>query len=169
MSEPEFNPCWVMVVAGALVVRDSQILFVRQTYPPFEGLWGFPTGLVDPGETVDMAALRETCEEAGVEAEIEGLIGVHNTGGEGGFLYVVYLCRHVSGEPVPDGVENDRAAYFSPADLDAVQSAASAVGDSAIIPPCAEMARRFWAGDYRLLQPWDLAPPRFGPVQTAFW
>jgi 8-oxo-dGTP diphosphatase len=162
MTETEFNPFRVMVVAGALVVREGQVLFVRQTYPPFEGLWGFPTGLPDPGETVDEAALRETREEAGIEAELEGLIGVHNKGGEGGFFYVVYLCRHVSGEPVPDGVENDRACYFSSFDLDTL-------GDEAIIPPCAEMARRFWAGDYHLLEPWGVAPPRFGPVQSAFW
>ncbi len=162
MTESEFNPYRVVVVAGALVVREGQVLFVRQTYPPFAGLWGFPTGLPDPGEAVDKAALRETLEEAGIEAELAGLIGVHNKGGEDGFFYVVYLCRHLSGEPVPDGVENDRAAYFSPASFDAL-------GDAAIIPPCAEMARRFWAGDYHLLEPWDVAPPRFGPEQSAFW
>lgn len=162
VSEPDFTPHHIPVVAGALVVRDGQVLFVRQTYPPFEGLWGFPTGLPDPGETVDMAAVRETREEAGIEPEIEGLIGVHNVGGAGGFLYVVYLCHHVAGEPVPDGVENDRAAYLSPVALDDR-------GDEAIIPPCAEMARRFWAGDYQFLEPWDIAPSRWGPVQSAFW
>ena len=152
----------VMVVAGALVVRNGQILFVRQTYPPFEGLWGFPTGLPEPGETVDAAAQRETEEEAGIKAEIEGLIGLHNVAGEGGFLYLVYLCRHVAGDPVPDGLEHDRAAYLAPSELDAL-------GNEAIIPPCAEMAQRFWEGDCRLLPPWDVAPARFGPDQSAFW
>jgi ADP-ribose pyrophosphatase YjhB (NUDIX family) len=158
----EFTPWRILIVAGALVVRNGEILFVRQTYPPFERLWGFPTGLPDPGELVDAAALRETREEAGIEAEIEGLIGVHNAGGDDGFFYVVYLCHHVGGEPVPDGVENDRAAYLSPSGLEVL-------GDERIIPPCAEMARRFWAGDYHLLLPWDNAPTCFGPLQSAFW
>jgi len=39
MPDSEPNLHHVLVVAGALVVRDGQVLFVRQTYPPFEGLW----------------------------------------------------------------------------------------------------------------------------------
>jgi 8-oxo-dGTP diphosphatase len=156
------DPLRPLLVAGALVARGDQILFVRQTYPPFEGLWGFPTGLPEPGETLDAAAVRETREEAGIEASAEGLIGIHEAAGANPFLYVVFLCAHVAGEPAPDGLENDRAAYVGPAGL-------AGLGYDTIIPPCAEMAARFWAGDYRLLLPWAVAPPRFGPIQRAFW
>ena len=42
-----------VISVGALVVRDDRILFVRQIYEPYDSMWGFPTGLMDPGERID--------------------------------------------------------------------------------------------------------------------
>lgn len=42
------------------------------------GLWGIPSGHVEPGETVQMAAVREVKEETGLHVAIEKLIGVYS-------------------------------------------------------------------------------------------
>lgn len=85
------------------------------------GVWGIPWGYVegklatgdnDPPET---AAMRETLEEAGVEAQITGLLGIQNHAAQTGDprIYMVFLGEHVRGEPHPDGIETDRAMYLS--------------------------------------------------------
>ena len=71
--------------------------------------WQGLTGSLDPPE---VAALRETREEGGVIAEIEGLLGIQNHPSRTGepWLYLLFLCRHVSGELTPDNRETDKAA-----------------------------------------------------------
>ena len=51
--------------------RDSEPEFCLITSSG-KGLWGFPKGLIDPGETLVEAALKEAEEEAGLHGEIEG-------------------------------------------------------------------------------------------------
>jgi ADP-ribose pyrophosphatase YjhB (NUDIX family) len=157
------SPQQALVVAvGGAVQREEKLLFVRQTYPPFDQMWSFPTGLPDPEETLDEAVLREIQEETGIVARVEGLLAVHHADwAQGPFLWVVFLCTHRAGEPAPDGVENDRAAYLGPAELAALDAAQ-------IVPPCAEIANQIWAGDYHLLPITSLAPKLFGPVQRLF-
>jgi len=107
------------VVVSAAVQRADELLFTRYTYGPFKGQWTFPSGYVDVGEQPDAAAVRETLEEAGVVAEIEGMIAAMTMVWDGEpMLYLVFLARYVSGDPEPDGVEIDRAAFFGQAALD---------------------------------------------------
>ncbi|NLF01696.1 MAG: NUDIX domain-containing protein, partial [Anaerolineales bacterium] len=70
----------------------------------------------------ESAALREAREEAGIEAQIVGFLGVQNharSDGEG-TVYLIFLCQHVAGEPQADSQETDRAAYLSLAQMDAL-------------------------------------------------
>ena len=115
-------PPRMVVCVGTVVLQGERALFVRQAKGhPLEGQWSIPWGIVDPGEPPEVAALRETLEEGGIQAEMEGLLGVQNLRQEG-WIALVFLCRHVSGEPVSDGgVETDRAAYLSLAEMDALQ------------------------------------------------
>ncbi len=114
----------VTLCVGAVVLHENKVLFVRQTYGSLKGRWSLPWGFVDGKkpdgtlETPDMAAIRETKEEAGVVSEVEGLLGIqnHNINGEPQ-LYVIFLCRHIDGEPKPDNYETDKAAYFSLDDM----------------------------------------------------
>ena len=52
----------------AVVQRGERFLLVRRGRQPNQGLWGFPGGVQELGETVIEAALRELAEETGVAA-----------------------------------------------------------------------------------------------------
>ncbi len=54
--------------AIAVLVRDDRALLVQRGKMPDAGLWGFPGGHVEPGETALAAAVRELREETGVRA-----------------------------------------------------------------------------------------------------
>lgn len=59
-----------VLAASIAVFRDGKVLLATRTKPPAEGIWTLPGGRVEPGETLEEAALRELEEEVGVRAEI---------------------------------------------------------------------------------------------------
>ena len=95
-------------------MRDDAVLFVRQARGHgLAGQWTIPWGALEDGESPSRAALRETSEEAGVNASVEGFLGVQAIPAPWtGQLALLFRCRHLSGEPSPDGRETDRAAYL---------------------------------------------------------
>jgi 8-oxo-dGTP diphosphatase len=66
-----------------LMTLDGRVLLIERASDPFEGLWAFPGGHVDPGETRRQAARRELGEETGVWLDPERLtlLGVYNAPG----------------------------------------------------------------------------------------
>jgi 8-oxo-dGTP diphosphatase len=62
--------------AAVLVRRGDAFLFLRRALPPNEGRWTIPGGVVEVGERVEDAAVREALEETGLEVKIDGLLGV---------------------------------------------------------------------------------------------
>ena len=78
--------------AGGLVYdRAGRLALVRERKRSGERLWALPKGRIEPGETLEAAALREVHEEAGVRARITGYIGV----GEGRRSFVHYFHMEV--------------------------------------------------------------------------
>ena len=62
-----------LVSAAALVTNEEgQILLVKS---PWRG-WEYPGGLIEPGESFEAALKREVYEEAGVQIEITGFVGI---------------------------------------------------------------------------------------------
>lgn len=91
----------------AVVLRGPDILLVRRANRPDAGLWGFPGGKVEAGETSFQAARRELHEETQVCAEpFRKLTELdafdHDDGGElvHHFVMAVVACRWISGEPI---------------------------------------------------------------------
>jgi 8-oxo-dGTP diphosphatase len=110
----------IVVCVGGVVLDERRVLLVRQAQGhSLEGQWTIPWGLVDPGEAPEVAVLREIKEEAGIQAEIEGLLGIQNLPDPwDGWLAIIFQCKPIAGVPSPDGgKETDRAGYFSIDDL----------------------------------------------------
>jgi len=104
---------------GVLVRKEETVLLVRQSAGhSLAGQWTVPWGRVESSESPLEAALRETLEEAGVEARILGLLGVQELPApQSGGVALVYLGAHVSGHPSPRDTETDAARYFSAAEI----------------------------------------------------
>lgn len=81
-------------VAAAILRDDGDdaLWLLRRAWDPGRGRWTFPGGFVDLGESVPDAARRETREELGVDAELDGLVGVYSRPDERVVL-VVYSGR----------------------------------------------------------------------------
>jgi 8-oxo-dGTP diphosphatase len=83
-----------LVSVAALVTNDDgKILLVKS---PWRG-WEYPGGIIEPGETFGQALHREIREEAGVEVEITGFVGVCKNL-EKNIVNLDFLCRYVGGE-----------------------------------------------------------------------
>lgn len=60
----------VEVVVGVVIKQDSKYLLVQEKQPKAYGLWNFPAGKVDLGESLEQAAIREAKEESGYDVEL---------------------------------------------------------------------------------------------------
>lgn len=99
-------PDFPRLAALAVTIRENHVLLVRRRNPPDAGLWGFPGGHVEPGETGLRAAARELAEETGVIASPRSYldnVDVIRRDDEGQlehhFLLAAVLCDYLSGEP----------------------------------------------------------------------
>ena len=57
---------------------DGRVWLLRRAFDPGAGLWTFPGGFVDLGESVEDGARRETVEEMGIDVELGSLVGVYS-------------------------------------------------------------------------------------------
>jgi (d)CTP diphosphatase len=89
-----------VAVVAAIIERAGTVLLARRSHErDHAGLWEFPGGKVEPGETDAQALVRELREEFGVEIAVGDLVavGVHDNGTRVIELRA-YWARHLSGE-----------------------------------------------------------------------
>jgi len=67
------------VGVGALVLEDGKLLLIRRGAQPGQGKWSIPGGLVELGENVQDAMVRETKEEVGLDVEAVKLMDVFDS------------------------------------------------------------------------------------------
>jgi 8-oxo-dGTP diphosphatase len=97
-------PSSPLVGVGAVIVDAGRVLLVRRGTEPLRGRWSLPGGLVDVGEALKDAVVREVREETGLQVEpvelIELLDRIHREGERVRYHYVIadYLCRVVGGD-----------------------------------------------------------------------
>jgi ADP-ribose pyrophosphatase YjhB (NUDIX family) len=99
------------VVAGTIPQLDGRVLLTRRSINPGRGLWTFPGGFVDFGESVTDAAVRETLEETGLKVELTGLHNVYSY--PAAPVIVVYRAAVVGGT-LTTCAENDCLEWVAP-------------------------------------------------------
>jgi 8-oxo-dGTP diphosphatase len=109
------NPTAVIVVAAALVRHDGRILLQRRPEGrSMAGLWEFPGGKIEDGETPEEALVRELSEELAVEIDAANLMPACFASahiGDRPLLLLLYVCKKWSGEPV--AVESPELGWYS--------------------------------------------------------
>jgi 8-oxo-dGTP diphosphatase len=88
------------LVAGAIIELDDRILLIKRAIEPGYGKWTFPGGFVERGEAAEAAAEREALEEAGVEIEVTGIVGLYTYEGQIPAI-AVFAAEVLQGEPTP--------------------------------------------------------------------
>jgi 8-oxo-dGTP diphosphatase len=73
--DPRAFPDRPYIAVSAAVFRDGELLIVRRARSPARGLWTFPGGVVEAGETLVEAVAREVQEETALTIEPAGLAG----------------------------------------------------------------------------------------------
>jgi len=69
-------PSHPLVGVGILIKHGEKYLLIRRAAEPDRGLWTIPGGLVEVGERVREAAVREAREETGLEVEVREVLDV---------------------------------------------------------------------------------------------
>ncbi len=109
------------LAVSAGIFRDGKILLVRRAREPAKGIYTFPGGRVEFGESLTEALAREVREETGLAIEIVGLIGYREappprTGGHGHFVILPFACRW-AGNEIALNDELDDAKWLAPGAL----------------------------------------------------
>ena len=114
-------PASPLVGVGAVIVRDGRVLLVRRGTEPLRGRWSIPGGLIEVGEMLREAVVREAREETGLEVEpvelVELLDRIHRQGERVRYHYVIadYLCR-VKGGTLKASSDADEARWVERAE-----------------------------------------------------
>lgn len=109
----------LLVAAVALVDRDGRVLLAqRPEGKQMAGLWEFPGGKVDPGETPEAALIRELREELGVdtaESCLAPFTFASHSYDDFHLLMPLYVCRVWEGQPQP--LEGQTLAWARPNEM----------------------------------------------------
>src|SRR6478672_8210469 len=94
-----------LVGVGAIIIERDRVLLVKRAHPPIQGQWSIPGGVLEVGEMVREAAVREAREETGLVVEPGELLGVYDRilrdpeqRVQYHYVLIDFLCRPVGGE-----------------------------------------------------------------------
>lgn len=94
-----------LVGVGSIIVEDDRVVLVKRAHPPIQGQWSIPGGVLEVGELVREAAIREAREETGLVVEPGELLGVfdrvlRDSEKRVQYHYVLidFLCKRVGGD-----------------------------------------------------------------------
>src|SRR3979490_1723213 len=67
-----------LVGVGAIIIEDSRVVLVKRAHQPLQAEWSIPGGVIEVGELLLQAAIREAREETGLTVEPSELLGVYD-------------------------------------------------------------------------------------------
>lgn len=116
---PDLAMKMVLVSAVALIDADGRVLLAeRPEGKAMAGLWEFPGGKVEPGETPEAALIRELHEELGIDTWascLAPLTFASHAYDDFHLLMPLFACRRWQGTPRPR--EGQRLAWVRATDL----------------------------------------------------
>lgn len=96
-----------LVGVGSIIIENDRVVLVKRAHPPIQGQWSIPGGVLEVGEMVREAAIREAREETGLIVEPDELLGVFDRilrdaekRVQYHYVLIDFLCRRVGGELV---------------------------------------------------------------------
>jgi len=119
-----------LVGVGAIIIEGDRVLLVKRAHPPLQAQWSIPGGVLEVGELVREAAVREAREETGLAVEPGELLGVYDRilrdpekRVQYHYVLIDFLCRPVGGDlsAASDAAE---ARWFTREELPALKLAA---------------------------------------------
>src|SRR5580692_6220343 len=94
-----------LVGVGTIVIENSRVVLVKRAHPPLQNQWSIPGGVLEVGELVREAAVREAREETGLTVEPGELLGVYDRvlrdpqrRVQYHYVLIDFLCRRVAGK-----------------------------------------------------------------------
>ena len=116
MDKPKKRPTWIPVVAAIIQKGNKVLLGLRPSGGSLPGVWEFPGGKIESGETPEEALKRELHEEVHIDADIDkvAVCTTHNYG-EKGIVLLFYKVKYWKNEPQP--VHHEKIAWFAKEDL----------------------------------------------------
>ena len=127
-SEPRTYPARPYLAVSAAIFRDGRVLIVRRALPPSQGLHTLPGGVVELGETLERAVVREVREETNLDIEPLALVGyreaiARDADGriERHFVILPFAARWIAGE-IALNEELAEARWLLPSELSGLKT-----------------------------------------------
>jgi 8-oxo-dGTP diphosphatase len=115
MREINFSPPHKIIGVGVIWNQQGQILIDRRRLQgAMGGLWEFPGGKIEPGETIPECIQREIMEELGIEIEVgKHLITIDHTYTHLRVTLTVHHCQYLTGVAQPLECDEIRWVYLA--------------------------------------------------------
>src|SRR5256885_4664604 len=124
MSDPRMYPDRPYLAVAAAIIREGHVLVARRARGASTGLYTLPGGVVEAGEPLHQAIVREIAEEPGITIEPVALAGQREfiTRDEAGkvsrhFVILCFAARWLAGEGTPQIEELSELRWLRPAEL----------------------------------------------------
>ncbi len=91
----------ITLTVDAIIPYKGGIVLIKRKNEPFKGYYALPGGIVEYGEKVEDAVVREVLEETGLECKVKKLIGVYSDpkrDPRGHFVSICFLMEVIGGE-----------------------------------------------------------------------
>jgi 8-oxo-dGTP diphosphatase len=124
MPDPRLYPDRPFLAVSAAIIRDGRVLIARRAKGASTGVFTLPGGVVEAGETLHEAVVREISEETGIAIEPVALAGhrefiTRDADGQvqRHFVIMCFASRWISGEGEPAPEELSELRWLEPAEI----------------------------------------------------
>ncbi len=94
-----------LIGIGSIIIEAGRVVLVKRAHPPIQGHWSIPGGVLEVGEMIREAAIREAREETGLIVQPGELLGVYDRilrdpehRVQYHYVLIDFLCRKVAGD-----------------------------------------------------------------------